>query len=193
MVVYLLLFSGAGATAGAELELFAFRESSVLGGAFSGNLVSVVATAAVTAGLLAPWLGALLLARRLEGGERLAALWLAALVVAAVGPFVLLSQTGLAQIYFFHYATPAGRPAVGMGRQPGVARAAQRAPAVAGAGGAAGSWPRAWRCSSMPAPPVTPPAPRAATSLPYLVLVAVIAAVAFALERRVAPGRWRWR
>ena len=106
VVVYLLLFSGAGATAGAELDPFAFRESTVLMGSFSASLISVVATAAVTAGLIAPWLGALLLARRLEPGEGVAVLWLGGLVLAAAAPFVVFSQTGLAQVYFLLYACP---------------------------------------------------------------------------------------
>jgi hypothetical protein len=190
VVVYVLLFSGAGGTAGSELRLFAFRDSSVLAGSFSGSLASLVATAAVTAGLFAPWLGALLLTRRLEPGERATVLWLGALVLAAVGPFVLLSQIGLAQIYFLHYATP---PA-----------------AVLSAWGASRVWP-SLRLARRPWPAVAAlallallavgtalfihhrtPGDLASTPgrylVPYVVLVAVLAVVALVIERRPGPA-----
>jgi hypothetical protein len=69
----------------------------------------VLGSAAVLGGLLAPWLGAVLLIGRLKGDARLSALWLGALAVGSIVPFLIISQPGDAQAYFLVYGVPGAR------------------------------------------------------------------------------------
>ena len=106
VVVYLALFSGGG-NGGGEIEPFAFLDYAILSGAYSGPPGSLLLDLVRTAALLAPWLGGLLLIGRLGGPDRNAALWLAAIAIGALLPFVVFAQPSLAQVYFLGYGTPA--------------------------------------------------------------------------------------
>lgn len=183
VLVYALLFAGGGGTEGSVLQAFAFRQSGVLAGSFSGSLISVVATAAVTVGLFAPWLGTLLLVR-LDRDERLAVLWLGALVVTAMAPFILLSQTGLAQIYFLHYAGPPAAllSAWGISRAWPTLRASRRPVLVVLVVVALGVGTALFIDSRTPGTEASTPGQYL---VPYLALAVVGLALALAVERRL--------
>lgn len=102
---YLAFFSGGG-DAGATIRPLAFLDYSVFGdvrGLASGGAWDVMRLAA----LLAPWAGALLLVGRLRGAARLRALWLGAITLGGLLPFLVLAQPGASQLYFLHVAAPA--------------------------------------------------------------------------------------
>ncbi|HWV86422.1 MAG TPA: hypothetical protein VNZ62_13320 [Capillimicrobium sp.] len=105
IVVYLALFSGGG-EAGATIDPLGYLDYGLF--ADGGGLGHLARDLALTAALLAPWAGAVLLIGRVRGRARLRALWLGCVVVTGLLLFALISQPGLAQVYFKHLAAPAG-------------------------------------------------------------------------------------
>lgn len=106
VVVFLALFSGGG-DAGAAIDPLAYLDYAVFaegGDGPSHRLWGLI----VTAALLAPWAGALLLFGRVRGRSRLKAVWLASVLGAGLLLFGLVAQPGLSQVYFKHLAAPAG-------------------------------------------------------------------------------------
>jgi hypothetical protein len=177
--MYLVFLSGAGST-GVKIDPFAFLQNTIVGVLPPGPK-RVLAGGAVLALLFAPWLGALLLVGRVRGEARLCALWLGAITLGSIAPFLIVSQPGDAQAYFLVYGVPAA--------------------SVVSAWGVAAAWPRLgrWRTAGAGALAVAvagaatvvldsrqPPLLGGSYLAVYAALVAAVVVVAAIVTRRLA-------